>query len=588
MDNSIIIRLLQNTAILIAFSMLYQNFWIKNEQTKNLLTKIITGIVLSGIGILLMFTPWTFVPGISFDTRSVMISISGLFFGLIPTLILMAATALTRFIIGGDGQWMGITVIISSGVIGLLWSKLRPNWKTKNNQLELLSMGFIVHLAMSACTIFLPSDKIIPTLEAISLPLLFIYTPATMVIGLVMLKQYKNWQNQNAHLKLLETEQKLTQILESGNIFTLIIDNKGLVQFCNNFLLSSMEYSKEEIIGAEWFDKFVTNEKKPELKLMFSNGIKTKKIINQLHNEILSKNNKIIHVLWHNILLFSDKSECVGMASIGVDITKIKQYENELVEINKAIESQNIEYKQLNHELKIAKEKAEESERLKSAFLANMSHEIRTPMNGILGFAELLRKADLTSEQQKEYLNLIEISGAQMLNIINDIISISKIESGIIEISKNEISINNLIDFNYNFFKPEAQNKGLSFNCVKTLSHPEDYIKSDWEKMNIILSNLIKNALKFTNVGYIEFGYKANENDILFYVKDSGSGIKKEQMEVIFDRFRQGSESSNRGHEGAGLGLSISKAYIEKLGGNIWVESTENLGSTFYFNIPKE
>lgn len=275
------------------------------------------------------------------------------------------------------------------------------------------------------------------------------------------------------------------------------------------------------------------------------------------------------------------------MASIGVDITKIIQYENELERINKSIESQNIEYKQMNIDLKIAKEKAVESERLKSAFLANMSHEIRTPMNGILGFTELLKRADLTSELQNEYLSHIEISGARLLNIINDILSISKIESGIIEIYKDVISINSLIDYNYNFFKPEANKNGVSLTCIKNLSHPEDYIKSDWDKMNIILSNLLKNALKFTNEGFIEFGYIANTEDILFYVKDSGIGIKKEQLEFIFDRFRQGSESTNRGYEGAGLGLSISKAYVEKLGGNIWVESTENIGSTFYFTIPK-
>lgn len=588
MDKSIIIGLLQNTAILLSFSMLYQNFWIKNERTKNIFTKILTGIILGALGIVIMYTPWTFVPGISFDTRSIMISISGLFFGLIPTTVLMIITSITRLIVGGDGQWMGISVIISSGLIGLLWRHLRPNWKLKNNHLELLSMGLVVHIVMSACTLFLPTDKILLTFEAIILPLIFIYTPATMIIGLVMLKQYKNWQNRNAQIKLKETEQKLSQLLESGNIFSIILDNKGNIQFCNKFFRDSLGYNDEDIINKNWFENFIPNENKEFEIQLYNNGIISKNVIKQIQNEIIKKNSQIIHVIWYNILLFSEKNECIGMASIGVDITKIIQYEKELKTINKTIESQNVEYKQMNIELKIAKEKAEESERLKSAFLANMSHEIRTPMNGILGFTELLKKADLTSEQQKEYIKLIETSGARLLNIIDDIIKISKIESGIIDINKNDISINNLIDFNYNFFKYEAEKKGLSLSNFKSLTHPDDYIKSDWEKINIILSNLIKNAIKFTNEGFIEFGYNTNQKDILFYVKDSGKGIKKDQIDIIFDRFRQGSESTTRGYEGAGLGLSIAKAYVQKLGGNIWVESTENIGSTFYFNIPKK
>jgi PAS domain S-box-containing protein len=249
--------------------------------------------------------------------------------------------------------------------------------------------------------------------------------------------------------------------------------------------------------------------------------------------------------------------------------------------------------KHIENDLEKAKEKAEESDHLKSAFLANMSHEIRTPMNGILGFAEQLKTPDLAGERQQEYIRIIEISGKRMLNIINDIISISKIESGQIEVSISETNINEQIQFLYTFFKPEVERSGIQIFYKTSLPTKEAIINTDREKVYAILTNLIKNAIKFTFYGSIEFGYNiksmsANGKpvELEFFVKDTGAGIRPEQKEIVFERFRQGSESNTRNYEGAGLGLSISKAYVEVLGGKIWVESELGRGSTFYFTIP--
>jgi len=249
--------------------------------------------------------------------------------------------------------------------------------------------------------------------------------------------------------------------------------------------------------------------------------------------------------------------------------------------------------KQTEQELIVAKEHAEESDRLKSAFLANMSHEIRTPMNGILGFAGLLKEADLTSEQQHHYINIIEKSGARMLNIINDIIDISKIESGQMKVSISETNVNEQIENLYLFFKAEAEAKDLKISFRNTLPAKEAIINSDQGKIYAILTNLVKNAVKFTKTGRIELGYEKIDNYLRFFVKDTGIGIRLDQMEMVFERFRQGSELHSRNYEGSGLGLSISKAYVEMLGGKIWVESkvhdpseVEVGGSTFYFTLP--
>lgn len=597
MKESILIGLLQNAALLIAFSMLYQNFWIKNEDSKSISEKIIAGLVLSGIGIILMSTPWIYVPGISFDMRSVLLSVSGLFFGPIPTIIAMLATGIIRIAIGGDGLWMGLAVIFSSGSLGLLWKRFRPNWKTNNYYIELLLMGLIVHMVMSTCTIFLPTNKILPTLEVIIIPLLMIYPPITMLLGILMVKQYKNWQNELAQLKLIESERRFSQILDSGNILTLLLNNDGTINFCNDYLLRITGYEIEEVLGENWFDLFVPGDSREKIFQQFFEGIETKKLPMTNENMILTKDGKQLFISWHNIILQSDADEITGTASIGVNITEIKKHERMLEEKNAEIEAQNEEYRKINQELNIARERAEESDHLKSAFLANMSHEIRTPMNSILGFSDLLKESKPTNDKQNQYIAVIENSGKRMLNIINDIMSISKIESGITDINNSEFNINEQIESIYASFKNEIEQKGISFSYKSPLPENEAMINNDGEKIYAILLNLVNNAIKFTNHGAIEFGYTLKTNrtpaELEFFVKDTGGGIHQEQMEVIFERFRQGSELLNRNYEGAGLGLSISKAFVEMLGGKIWVESeAENLTSgkagntAFYFTIP--
>ncbi|HEX3007706.1 MAG TPA: response regulator [Bacteroidales bacterium] len=256
------------------------------------------------------------------------------------------------------------------------------------------------------------------------------------------------------------------------------------------------------------------------------------------------------------------------------DITELKQTQEML--------------QRQNEELKAAKEKAEESDRLKSAFMANMSHEIRTPMNGILGFADLLKAPNLSGESQKKFIEIIELSGRRMLDIINDLIDISKIESGQVEINKERFHIGDLMDELLDFFTPEAKRREIRMSCRVNLPSSMLYIRTDRTKLAQIITNLIKNALKFTGKGgYITFGCSVQDkNHIYFWVEDNGRGIRKELQEKIFDRFRQGEVSQTEIHEGVGLGLSITKALVEMLGGEIGVDSEPDRGSEFYFSLP--
>jgi len=305
-----------------------------------------------------------------------------------------------------------------------------------------------------------------------------------------------------------------------------------------------------------------------------------KHIIERIMNDINSGDSDQMH--WENVRITNkDGSHRIVdavniplihqniMVSTVMDITRMHQIQNDLI---------------------LAKEHAEESDRLKSAFLANMSHEIRTPMNGIIGFADLLKEPRLSTEEQKEYISLIELSGARMLNIINDIVDISKIESGQMTINMTESNINDQIEYVYTFFKPEVEQKGMHFSFKNGLLSKESVIRTDREKVFAILINLVKNAIKYSDAGAIEFGYVLNssgETSMLeFFVKDQGVGIPINRQKAIFERFVQADTGDKRAYQGAGLGLAISKNYVEMLGGTIWVISEPAKGSTFYFTLP--
>ena len=243
------------------------------------------------------------------------------------------------------------------------------------------------------------------------------------------------------------------------------------------------------------------------------------------------------------------------------------------------------ERKKAREELILAKEKAEESDRLKTAFLQNISHEIRTPMNGILGFANLLHDAYLSLEKRENYLKIINESGERMLITINDIIEMSKLQTGQMIPRSDTADVTKIIDSIYNFYLQKAREKNLTIRKY-TEDSQQVIVETDKTKLEAILNNLIENALKFTDKGSIEFGYRIVNADLEFFVSDSGIGIPDDMKEMVFERFAQVDPIRDSDMPGMGLGLAISKAYTELLGGKIWVEPGKETGSVFYFTIP--
>lgn len=321
--------------------------------------------------------------------------------------------------------------------------------------------------------------------------------------------------------------------------------------------------------------------------------IKSKKtlILNEeAHQELVkSKKAKLIGAqskIWIGVPLFIHE-ECVGAIVVQSyeDENAFNENHVQLLEFVANQISTTIQRKKVENELNIALIQAMESDRLKSAFLANMSHEIRTPMNGIIGFSELCLDPNITKEKQIEFSNIVIKSSKRLLAIVNDILDISKIESGIETLHLESVNLNKLFDELNTFYKPIAQNNNLKLLCEKGLENYKSSIETDKTKLNQVLTNLLSNAFKFTEVGSVVFGYRLVENNLEFYVKDTGIGVEEKLKNRIFERFTQGDLDLSKQHKGTGLGLAITKKIVELFNGEIWLDSS-NQGTTIHFTIP--
>lgn len=246
------------------------------------------------------------------------------------------------------------------------------------------------------------------------------------------------------------------------------------------------------------------------------------------------------------------------------------------------------EHKQTLDNLGKAKEKAEESDRLKNAFLHNISHEVRTPLNAIIGFSALLCENESDPVIRQQFIDVILSSSDHLLEILDDIVEISGIESNTVKIRKDVVNLNNVLRKIYDQFAVKALEKNISLSFTSALNDSEAGIITDGLKLSRILSHLVGNAIKFTDKGEVEFGYSVKEGCVEFYISDTGMGVPEEHQPKLFSRFYQADSSSTRRFEGTGLGLSISKAYTELLGGEIWFTSRPDEGSVFYFTLPYE
>lgn len=336
----------------------------------------------------------------------------------------------------------------------------------------------------------------------------------------------------------------------------------------NNAYLKYYQLQNDEIIGHNIKDiiggKYYTETVKPNLDKCLTGEIVNFEMIRQYFHF----GDIYLDIHYYPLQL---KEGIGGVIAVMRDITTRKKVEQELIK---------------------AKEKAEESDHLKSAFLANMSHEIRSPMNGIMGFSELLLGEDYTRDKQKRFLSIIQSRSKQLLQIIDDIVDVSKIEANQLHLEFQDVDLDKVMQEAYNIYFNELSSRGKEHIALKVnpdIENKTHYIHTDPNRLRQIVDNLLNNAIKFTQQGTIEFGYESrSKSKLLFYVKDSGVGIPHEQQKNVFDRFRQVNDSTSGSHEGTGLGLTISKHLVELLGGEMWIKSKEGEGTVFYFTLPYE
>ena len=369
--------------------------------------------------------------------------------------------------------------------------------------------------------------------------------------------------------ELIITKQRMLNkkqdLLEYERIFNLvanpicIADINGVFIKTNPAFHRILGFTSQEVEGRSMFEMIHPEDLQRTVDYI-SDKIKEQPELLKFENRYVCKDGSFVWFSWMVQPIYEK-----GISySVAHDITKLKQTEEELSK---------------------AKEQAEESDRLKTAFLCNMSHEIRTPMNGIVGFSDLLKSTALQNEELEYYCDIIRSSGQQLLRIVNDIIDISKIEIGEIEIIENEVNINGLIKSIAAFYKPDIISKGLKIITTLPLSDQDAILKCDETKLRQVLDNLLSNALKFTENGFLKIAYEVQGTDIVISVEDTGIGIPENKRKNIFERFAQ-LKDPNKSYGGAGLGLAICKAYINKMGGDIWVETSVDSGSIFKFTLP--
>ena len=382
-------------------------------------------------------------------------------------------------------------------------------------------------------------------------------------------KNYEKIQHQKNQLIKVNIElEKLSLVASETDNSVAIYDDKGNIEWCNagferlydvtyNELLDAGQCNIREIINYANIKKLVDYSLENKQSVVFENKIKTKK-----KREIWLQTTLTPYI--------AEQGKLNKLIAIDTDISELKLYERNLT---------------------ISKDKAEESDRLKTAFLANMSHEIRTPLNGILGFGNLLKRENLSDDKRNRYLEIMDKNGQQLLKLVDDILDISLIESNQLKTHIVEFDLNNIINETYEYFQLHKRN--INKDCIeihikKSFKENDDKMRSDPTRLKQVLTNLVDNALKFTDRGYINFGYGKVNSHLKFFVEDSGSGISDDKKKTLFKRFTQGEETLKRKHGGAGLGLSISKGIVELLGGKIWFDDDYKKGSRFYFTLPLE
>jgi PAS domain S-box-containing protein len=698
MNSEMLIPIINNAALLLAVAVLYDVFF-SNLEMNTRLKSAITGITVGLIGIALMLNPWELALGVFYDTRTILLSIVGLFFGFFPAIIGGLIVISYRLYLGGVGAIVGVMTTVSAVAFGLLWRHCHERMQKLFGKFDLYALGILVHVVMLLCMLLLPWPYSLEVLREISLPVMLIYPIGTVLLGSILKNQLTRKKFQAA---LKENEVKLQNFIDNVPVGMFRISSEKKVIQTNpemayilglNTPEQAMSYfqkmgerlyvnpkSREELIqilkeqghvenfeyeivrsdgrniwilinarmsGDMKGDTFIVDgfvldisERKLTEKALQKTEQEYRQAYNLLQGVLESPNDVVIFAIdrEYRYIAFNTNHQAtmeqiwgvrieVGVSMLsyikddadkekakanfdrtlaGEAFTLIEEYGDTSLErrwyenvysplkdtqgnvIGLTLFLTDItERKMAELALIEAKILAEESSRTKSEFIANMSHELRTPLNSVIGFSQVLqdsRFGDL-NDNQKRYVSNILSSGNHLLDVIDDILDIAKVESGNMKFEPGKTDLHKTIAEVILSMEPIMVTKSIDFKFNNECENIE--MLADRTKLKQIMYNLLSNAVKFTpENGKVWIDCKTNGDNIEISISDNGIGIPVHEQQRIFNSFKQVSSSSNRAYGGTGLGLSIVKHYVQMHSGEIRVKSEVGEGSTFTFTIP--
>jgi len=583
-----IVTLFNNIALLIALIAAGQ-FVVSRFEAHSSHRRVLLGLLFGGAALLGMLNPVNFAPGLIFDGRSIVLSVAGVVGGGVVAVIAAGIAAIYRYQLGGIGMAVGVAVCVQSALLGVLarhwWARQAnppPAW-------QYLALGVLVQIAQLGAFTQIPNDAGYGFIARAWWMLILFYPLTTMLMCLIFRNYEQRMLDQQALAEAQDAMMRervfLRSLIDTLPDLVWLKDPEGVYLACNNRFEQFFGAPEAQIVGRTDFD-FVPEE----LARFFrtNDRIAMEKDGPSVNEEdvAFASDGHVERLETTKVAMRDARGQLIGVLGIGHDMTQRKQVEMELNESRNHLEEQ---VQLRTAELAAAKDAADAANRAKSAFLANMSHEIRTPMNGILGMIHLAMRR-MADPEGRQKLEKAEVAANRLLHVLNDILDISKIEANRMMLEKRSFRLGDLLDNLLPLIAPTATKKGLGISVDVDEALARRPLLGDSLRLDQILLNLAANAVKFTDQGDIAIRARLTAEtgagvDVRFEISDTGVGIDPQTLKRLFTPFEQADSTLTRKYGGSGLGLAISKQLVRMMGGEIGVDSTPGVGSTFWFSV---